>query len=161
MAKKNITLEELAGDLNFFDSPPKEEKESGANENLVSKKNDDLEKMERSNTNENLISKKNDDLEKGKKNEIVKPKKSSVFKKNDGIDFINEIIELRNSIIKDKSINQVHVNNISKLILDRLKFTYSHAISTLADAIIIDFYVKNKENIDKDYKSKMKSSDIF
>lgn len=92
-------------------------------------------------------------------NSEVKSKsvKNSKKKHSDTIDFISDIINKRNDLFLDKSINQVKINNKVKDILDRLKFISGYPISSLADAIILDFYLKNEDDINLRYKNKTKN----
>ena len=91
-----------------------------------------------------------------------KEKPKIVITENIGDDTtLVEKIKFRNNIIVNNSFKQVNVNEISKDILDRLKDTYGHTIGGIADALIIDYYNKNKKTIESDYRKKMKSNDIF
>jgi len=71
---------------------------------------------------------------------------------------LNNMIAQRDDVIKDKSINQVHVNNLSKVILDRIKIITGKTITSITDALIIDYYINNKNQIDKEYKKLSKNS---
>jgi len=106
-----------------------------------------------------LFNEENDIKESGEVN-LEKREKDKVKLKKHETQSLKEMIDLRNSIIKDKSISQVHVNNLSKSILNRLKAVHKHTITSIVDALIISYYVNNMKEIDNEYKKLSKDSII-
>jgi len=109
-------------------------------------------------------------LEKGNKSDSLKEaddttekkitKSNPIIKSNIEVVSLESMVSKRNEIVKDKSINQVHINDVSKEILDRLKRISKFSITSITDALIINYYINNKEQIDKDLK-KITNNSIF
>lgn len=142
MAKNNLNFDTvLGGNLNLFDENKKEE-------NQVNKE----EKKENIKQKENLAkTEKKSSLEKGKK---------KILNNDSNKKSLDLLIEQKNNLVSGKSVNQVHINNDSKEILNRLKLISGYSLSSIVDALIIDYYIENKEEITKSIK-KINNISIF
>lgn len=74
--------------------------------------------------------------------------------------FYSELISTRNNLIKDSSSNLIAVSDLSKEILEYIFKSLDVGKKELVDALIIDFYLSNKDLIKKEAVKNIKNKEI-